>query len=110
MLSSRSLRTVATLREAHAPLAGGSRAKAHYRAAINRAIRSRFRSAPFFSLRDLHPALGGVGLERLRELVRRGPVEVMTHPAWEDERRVLLSEDWLRLLAELPTGTHDDVC
>ena len=110
VLSCRSLGAIAGLREAHALAAGRSRAKTTYRAAVNRAIRARFRSVPFFSLRDLHPALGGSGLDRLRELARRGPVEVMTHPAWEDERQVLLSEDWLRLLGELPTGTHDDVC
>lgn len=110
VFSSRSLRALVSLREAQAPLAGGSRAKALYRAAVNRAIRSRFRSLPFYSLRDVHPSLGGAGFDFLRKLVKGGPVELMTHPAWDDERRLLLSEDWLRLLAELPTGTHEEVC
>ena len=109
VLACRSLGAVRILREAHGYTAAGFRLKATYRAAVNRCLRARFRSVPFVSLRDLHPALGGSGLDRLRALAGRGPLELMVHPAWEDEREVLLSAEWRRLLAELPTGTHQDL-
>lgn len=100
VLASAALGRVESLREAHAFVAGRrSRLKWAYRAATNAAIRRRFRSHPFVSLRDVHPALGGAGLGRLRELAGNGSVEVMTHPAWEDERELLLSAEWLELVA-----------
>lgn len=103
------LRAVRTLREAHAETARRSALRSAYRGAVNRLLRARFRSVPFFSLRDLHPALGGASLERLSALATAGDVEVMVHPAWEDEREVLLSDSWRRLLSELPIGNHDDL-
>jgi predicted glycoside hydrolase/deacetylase ChbG (UPF0249 family) len=110
VLSTRSLGEVRSLRRAHSFVAGqGSSPKRAYRGAINRIVRRRFRSIPFVSLRDLHPALGGVGLDGLLRLVELGDVEVMVHPAWEDEREVLLSSAWRRLLGELPTGSHADL-
>ncbi|MGV1048318.1 MAG: ChbG/HpnK family deacetylase [Solirubrobacterales bacterium] len=109
VLSTRSLGRVQSLRRAHGFVAGSSSpAKRGYRRLLNGVVRHRFRSVPFVSLRDLHPALGGVGLERLAPLARGGDVELMVHPGWEDEREVLLSAAWLRLLGELPTGSHAD--
>jgi predicted glycoside hydrolase/deacetylase ChbG (UPF0249 family) len=102
-----SLGHLTSLRRAQSFLSGRhSPFKRAYRAALNLVVRHRFHSALFLSLRDLHPALGGAGLERLPDLARRTDVEVMVHPAWEDEREVLLSSDWRQTLAELPTGSH----
>jgi predicted glycoside hydrolase/deacetylase ChbG (UPF0249 family) len=110
VLSTRSLGRVESLRRAHSFVAGRrSSAKRAYRGVVNLLVRGRFRSMPFVSLRDLHPALGGVGLDGLVRLARAADVEVMVHPAWEDEREVLLSSAWRQLLEELPTGSHADL-
>ncbi len=110
VLSTRSLGRATSLRQAHAFVAGQrSSTKRAYRGILNLIVRHRFHSVPFVSLRDLHPRLGGVGLDGLVRLVRDGAdIEVMVHPAWEDEREVLLSSQWRRLLEELPTGSHAD--
>jgi predicted glycoside hydrolase/deacetylase ChbG (UPF0249 family) len=105
-----SLGRLAGLRRAQSfPGARRSAAKRAYRGAVNLVVRRRFRSVPFLSMRDLHPALGGAGLDHLAVLARRTDIEVMVHPAWEDERQVLLSAEWLQMLAGLPTGTHGDL-
>ncbi len=105
-----SLGRLAGLRRAQSFLTGRrSTVKRAYRGTINLALRRRFRSVRFVSLRDLHPDLGGTGLDRLADLARREDVEVMVHPAWQEERQVLLSTGWLRLLASLPTGSHEDL-
>ena len=110
VLSTRSLGRVKSLRRAHDFAAGrSSPAKRAYRGAINAVVRRRFRSARFVSLRDLHPDLGGAGLESALRSAAREDVEVMVHPAWEDERRVLLSADWRQALRRLPTGSHADL-
>jgi predicted glycoside hydrolase/deacetylase ChbG (UPF0249 family) len=110
VLSTASLGRVSSLRRAQSFL-GGRRSPARrvYRSALNLAVRRRFRSARFLSLRDLHPDLGGSGLDRLPALARSADVEVMTHPAWDDEREVLLSPRWLAMLAGLPTGSHAEL-
>lgn len=105
-----SLGRLASLRRAQSFLSGGhSPSRRAYRAALNLVVRRRFLSVRFLSLRDLHPALGGEGLDRLPDLARSTDVEVMVHPAWEDEREVLLSPDWRQMLAGLPTGSHGDL-
>jgi predicted glycoside hydrolase/deacetylase ChbG (UPF0249 family) len=110
VLCAPSLGRVASLRRAQSfPAGGRSPAKRAYRGTLNSIVRRRFRSARFVSLRDLHPALGGGGLDQLPALARGIDVEVMTHPAWEDEREVLLSAEWRRMLAGLPSGSHADL-
>jgi predicted glycoside hydrolase/deacetylase ChbG (UPF0249 family) len=105
VLSTPALGELASLRRAHRFVAGqGSPAKRAYRTAVNLVVRRRFRSVPFVSLRDLHPDLGGVGLDGIAGFARRADVEVMAHPHWEDERRALLSPEWRRMLAEVPSG------
>ena len=105
-----SLGRLAGLRRAQSFLSGRrSTFKRAYRGTVNLVLRRRFRSVRFVSLRDLHPDLGGAGLDRLADLARRDDVEVMVHPAWQEERQVLLSPGWLQLLASLPTGSHDDL-
>ena len=110
VLLSRSLSPLVTLRCAQSfPGARRSVAKRAYRGAVNLVVRRRFRSVPFLSLRDLHPALGGAGLDRLAAQAHLRDTEVMVHPAWEDERQVLLSAEWRQMLAGLPIGVHDDL-
>jgi predicted glycoside hydrolase/deacetylase ChbG (UPF0249 family) len=105
-----SLRRLASLRRAQTfPSGRRSPLKSAYRGTINLAVRRRFRSLRFVSLRDLHPDLGGVGLDRLPSLSRREDIELMVHPAWREERQVLLSLEWRRMLADLPTGSHLDL-
>lgn len=110
VLATRSLGRARSLRRAHGFVAGQrSVAKRAYRGAVNLAVRRRFRSVPFVSLRDLHPDLGGVGLDGLLRQARVGDVEVMVHPDWDDEREVLLSPAWRRLVKSVPTGSHADI-
>lgn len=111
VLSTRALGQIVSLRRAHGFLGRQpSRAKAMYRGAVNLLVRSRFRSVPFLSLRDLHPAFGGANrLAELRALAEAGVVEVMVHPAWEDEREVLLSTEWLEWLGGLKTGSSAEL-
>lgn len=80
------------------------------RSHLNRALRTRF-CAPryFFSLRDMHPALGGVALEEKLALSGGSAVEVMTHPAWADERTILLDASWAQLVANRHLGSYDDL-
>jgi predicted glycoside hydrolase/deacetylase ChbG (UPF0249 family) len=86
-----------------------SRLNRLFRAALNRAMRLRFRTPSyFFSIRDIHPALGGSGLERRLALADRFTVEVMSHPGEADERAVLLDESWAALLNGLTVGGYMD--
>jgi chitin disaccharide deacetylase len=105
-----SLGRLTSLRRAQSFISGGSSPiKRAYRDMVNLIVRRRFRSARFLSLRDLHPALGGAGLERLPDLSRRSDIELMVHPAWDDEREILLSSAWRRTLASLTTGSHREL-
>jgi predicted glycoside hydrolase/deacetylase ChbG (UPF0249 family) len=85
----------------------------HNRAArgmVNRAIHARFRSPHYlFDLREMHPALGGSGLERKLALASSSTVEVMVHPGMADERELLLGGDWARLIAPYRLGSYRDL-
>jgi chitin disaccharide deacetylase len=111
VLSTRSLGSLRSLREAHSfPPGRSSYPKRLHRAALNRLVRRRFKTTRFLSLRDLHPELGGSGLEReLGSAANGGDVELMVHPAWSDERRVLLSASWREALEGLELGSHADL-
>jgi len=79
------------------------------RAVVNRLMRSRFRGPRYFvSIRALYPALGGAGLAKL-DLLRRGSLEVMTHPGWADEFDVLMSDDWQRILQTRAIGSYRNI-
>jgi predicted glycoside hydrolase/deacetylase ChbG (UPF0249 family) len=80
------------------------------RSLVNRLIRLRF-TAPryFFSLRDLHPALGGRALEEKLALAGGSAVEVMTHPGWADERAILLDPAWVELIGQRRLGGYEDL-
>jgi predicted glycoside hydrolase/deacetylase ChbG (UPF0249 family) len=107
---SRGLRRAPALRLTHT-FAPAERPVVHRvaRGAINAAIRGRFRTTGrFWSLRDLHPALGGSGLDRALDGTAAS-VEVMVHPAYPDEREVLLSPEWADALAERRLGSYADL-
>lgn len=73
-------------------------------------MRSRFTTTDsFVSIRSIHPALGGSGMEDLLESSRERTVEVMVHPHWEDEFELLTSEEWKRTLAGHQLGSYADL-
>ena len=76
----------------------------------HRAIRAWHGSTDFFfPLANLHPRLGGAGIEQRLALARDHSVELMTHPGREGEHELLCSPAWLALLDGLPTGSFDDL-
>ena len=80
------------------------------RAALNAVMRRRFATPRyFFSIRDLHPALGGAGLEEKLALSSGCTVEVMTHPGWTDELQILLGERWSAVTGVRPLGSYEDL-
>jgi predicted glycoside hydrolase/deacetylase ChbG (UPF0249 family) len=80
------------------------------RAALNGVMDCRFRSTRyFFDLRDLHPRLGGAGLDELLALAGRTTVEVMVHPAYADEYALLTGEEWRRTLDRAEVGSWEAV-
>ena len=77
---------------------------------VNSVMRARFRTARyFFDLREMHPALGGAGLERKLALADEHTVEVMTHPGIPDERAVLLGDDWAARLSGHRIGAYGEM-
>jgi predicted glycoside hydrolase/deacetylase ChbG (UPF0249 family) len=80
------------------------------RRALNTALASRFVSTDrFHSIRDLHPALGGHGIEEVVAEARRRDVEVMVHPGIADEFELLTSEEWSRTIEGAPLGSFADL-
>lgn len=78
--------------------------------AVNVLVRLRFTTTDAcFSVRALHPALGGSGLED--ELVRAGrsSVELYVHPGYRDELPLLRSDEWLSRLASHRLGSFEDL-
>lgn len=77
---------------------------------VNRLMRVRFRLPRYlFDLREIHPALGGAGLERKLHLAHRETVEVMTHPGKPDERAILLDDSWASLLRGRRLGAYAEL-
>jgi chitin disaccharide deacetylase len=112
VFSTRTLGSLRSLRAAHSfPRGRSSYPKRLHRAALNWCVRRRFDAVRFLSLRDLHPDLGGSGLDRELKAAGEGgrDVELMVHPAWDDERRVLLSTGWRETLSRLELGSHADL-
>jgi predicted glycoside hydrolase/deacetylase ChbG (UPF0249 family) len=73
-------------------------------------VRLRFTTTDVcFSVRSLHPALGGSGLDA--ELMRagRGSVELFVHPGYRDELPLLRSEEWRARLAAHRLGSFEDL-
>ena len=81
-----------------------------YRSLLNRALRTRFRAPRYlFSIADMHPALGGSALEEKLALSSGSAVEVMTHPAWDDELAVLLDPRWTALIGQRRVGSYEQL-
>jgi hypothetical protein len=80
------------------------------RAGVNAAIRRRFVGVErFWSLVDLHPELGGSGLEaRLLETARLS-AEIMVHPVYPEEGRVLRSPEWAAAIGGRRLGSYADL-
>ncbi len=74
------------------------------------AIRELHGSTDFlFALKELHPRLGGSGIEQRLALARTHSVELMTHPARDSEHDLLRSPDWIALLDRFRLGTFADL-
>jgi chitin disaccharide deacetylase len=75
----------------------------------NRQLRRRFLSPEMcFAFEDVHPLLGGAGLEAL-EHARRHSLEIMVHPKQEHERAALMSAQWREALSALTVGSYADL-
>lgn len=111
VLAARTLPSGAKMRPSFTYLAGEkSPLNRATRSLINRGLRARFRAPRyFFSIRDMHPALGGTAMEEKLALSSGSAVEVMTHPGWEDERAILLDDSWLALLAPRTLGGYEQL-
>jgi len=111
VLTARTLPSGAKMRPSFTYLpAEKSAANRAVRAAINRGLRARFRAPRyFFSIRDMHPSLGGAGMEEKLALSGGSSVEVMCHPGWDDERAVLLDASWGALLAPRRLGSYEQL-
>lgn len=73
-------------------------------------IRSRYTTTDsFFSIRSIHPAFGGSGLEEVLAMSRERTLEVMVHPHWEDEYELLMSDEWRQTLMGLPLGSYEEL-
>ncbi len=80
------------------------------RAAWRRLVRLRFLTTDWcFSVRALHPALGGAGDEERLDRATSESVELFVHPGWEDERAVLLGPDWRDRVATFRRGSYADL-
>jgi predicted glycoside hydrolase/deacetylase ChbG (UPF0249 family) len=81
-----------------------------FRAALNRAMLARFATPRyFFAIEDIHPQLGGGGLEERLALAGGSTVEVMTHPGYARERSILLSPAWRALVGARRVGGYADL-
>jgi len=80
------------------------------RGLLNRAMRARFATPRyFFAIEDVHPKLGGAGLEEALALAGGSTVELMTHPADAQERTILLSQAWRELIGSRRVGGYADL-
>lgn len=71
------------------------------------AIARRFETTEyFFSFRNVHPAFGGGALAPVLDLAERSSVEIMVHPGYPDEHRILMSDAWRRELDGRPLGSY----
>jgi predicted glycoside hydrolase/deacetylase ChbG (UPF0249 family) len=80
------------------------------RGLLNRTMLARFATPRyFFAIEDIHPQLGGAGLEERLARAGGSTVEVMTHPGDEQERSILLSPAWRELIATRRVGGYADL-
>ncbi len=73
-------------------------------------VRLRFTTTDwFFSIRALHPRLGGRSGTGAVALAANQSVEIMVHPGWEDEFAVLSSREWLAQLLPHRLGSFAEL-
>jgi chitin disaccharide deacetylase len=60
----------------------------------------------FWAVRELAPGTGTVPIATAAELSRRQSVEIMTHPSFPSELRVLRSGAWAQVIAQAPLGSY----
>ena len=61
------------------------------------------------SIRTVHPAFGGSGIDELLARSATASVEIMVHPQWRDELELLTSPGWLSELRGHPLGSFADL-
>ena len=77
---------------------------------INGMVRLRFESTQRFTfLRKGTSCRSAQDLARIIARARTESVELMTHPGIEDERKLLLSDEWSEAIAGVPLGTLGDL-
>jgi chitin disaccharide deacetylase len=74
------------------------------RGLMNRLLARRYRSTDYFFA--LSQCTEGTRMLRVTQLAKSHCVELMTHPANDTERRLLLSHDYMRRIADLDRGTY----
>jgi len=107
-------RALGTVRRRRRPVTRTPRESAGHkrlaRSALGAFIRVRFVTTDAcFSIRSLHPALGGSGIDEQLGRARRGSVELFVHPGYPDELAVLSSTEWRRRLSDYRVGTFEDL-
>ncbi len=79
------------------------------RSTQERRLRRRFLCAETcFAFADVHPSLGGTGLQAL-DRARRFSVEIMVHPRQEREHAALLSAAWREAISTLTLGSYAEL-
>ncbi len=105
---SRALPRGLRVRQTLSPLPSARRGpKTLARDAKHRMLAQRFiTTSHLWPARELSPADGTVSVAMAVEFARARSVEIMAHPSFEEELRVLRSEAWLRALADAPLGPY----
>lgn len=80
------------------------------RSALSLLVRLRFSTTDAcFSVRSLHPDLGGSGLDQGLARARSSSVELFVHPGYRDELPLLRSDEWRARLAAHRLGSFEDL-
>jgi hypothetical protein len=61
-----------------------------------------------FAFEDVHPSLGGVGLQALEHATEH-TLEIMVHPRQDREHAALSSAGWREALSRLTLGSYADL-
>jgi chitin disaccharide deacetylase len=106
--------SLAPVRRCRRPVNRTPRESAGYkraaRAALGLIVKARFRTTDrCYSVRSLHPALGGGNLEARLAHAQRGSVELFVHPGYPDERPLLISDDWRERLSDYRLGSFEEL-
>lgn len=80
------------------------------RSALSALVRLRFTTTDAcFSVRSLHPRLGGSGLHEALARAHTGSVELFVHPGYHDELPLLRSDEWRAWLPAYRLGSFQDL-